>query len=87
MASFFSINVNSALSAVEKTDDGLIVSTADGKRIPADSVILSVGYIPDESAKEALKDVAKPVHIIGDARKVGNLMSAVYDAYRVVYAI
>ena len=81
------VYVNSALSAVEKTDDGLVLSTADGKRIPADSVILSVGYIPDGSAKEALKDIEKPVHVIGDARKVGNLMSAVYDAYRVVYAI
>lgn len=59
----------------------------DGKNIEADSIILSVGYIPCESAKKAFSGIIKRVHVIGDARKVGNLMSAVYDAYKVVYAI
>ena len=52
----------------------------DGKtfEIPADSVILSVGY---KSAP--ITEKAKNVHIIGDACKVGNLRSVIWQAWDV----
>ena len=52
----------------------------DGKvfNIPADSVILSVGY---KSAP--ISEKAKNIHIIGDACKVGNLRSVIWQAWDV----
>ena len=45
-------------------------------KIPADSVILSTGY---RSAPLAPK--AKNVHIVGDASKVGNLRTVIWQAW------
>ena len=64
----------------EVMDDGVKVRGKDGKefKINADSVILSVGY---RSAPIAEK--AKNVHIVGDASKVGNLRSVIWQAWDV----
>ena len=50
----------------------------DGKTvdIPADSVVLSVGYRPAPVAPKA-----KHVHVIGDAAKVGNLRTVIWGAW------
>ena len=54
--------------------DGVTIATKDGKTIdiPADSVVLSVGYRPAPVAPKA-----KHVHVIGDAAKVGNLRTVI----------
>ena len=46
------------------------------KEITADSVILSVGYRPDPVA-------TKGVHVIGDAKSVGNLRTVIWGAWDV----
>ena len=60
--------------------DGVKVQNKDGLsfKIDADSVILSTGY---RSAPIARKD--KHVHIIGDACKVGNLRTVIWQAWDV----
>ncbi|MBQ2963619.1 MAG: FAD-dependent oxidoreductase [Clostridia bacterium] len=60
--------------------DGVTVATKDGKKIdvPADSVILSVGYKPAPVAEKS-----KHVHIVGDASKVGNLRTVIWQAWDV----
>ena len=64
----------------EIRDDGVTIATKDGKTIdvPADSVILSVGYKPAPVAPKA-----KHVHVIGDAQKVGNLRTVIWGAWDV----
>ncbi len=64
----------------EITDTSVKVMTKDGKteEIPADSVILSVGYKPAPVAEKA-----KHVHIVGDAFKVGNLRTVIWQAWDV----
>ena len=56
--------------------------------LPADSCILSVGYVPQHRLADDLAasgyDAAK-THIIGDARKVGNLMDVIHEAYALSY--
>ena len=47
-------------------------------KIAADSVILSVGYKP-----APLTEKAKHVHVIGDACKVGNLRTVIWQAWDV----
>ncbi|MBP3328132.1 MAG: FAD-dependent oxidoreductase [Clostridia bacterium] len=58
--------------------DGVTIATKDGKTIdiPADSVVLSVGYRPAPVAPKA-----KHVHVIGDAAKVGNLRTVIWGAW------
>ena len=61
-------------------DNGIKVTNKEGLsfKIDADSVILSVGYKP---APLAEKD--KKVHIVGDAAKVGNLRTVIWQAWDV----
>ena len=51
--------------------------------IPADSVILSVGYVPAPLAGEE----DPKIHVLGDAGKVGNLMTVIYQAYDIAYKL
>ena len=64
----------------EIREDGVTVIGKDGQKtdIPCDNVILSVGY---RSAPVAEK--SKHIHVIGDACKVGNLRTAIWQAWDV----
>ena len=60
--------------------DGVTICDKDGKTtdIPCDNVVLSVGYKPAPVAPKA-----KHVHVIGDAFKVGNLRTVIWQAWDV----
>ena len=62
----------------EIVDGGVIVKDKDGKefKIDADSVVMSVGYNPAPLAPKA-----KHVHVIGDAKAVGNLRTVIWGAW------
>ena len=64
----------------EVHDDGVTVVDKAGVefKIAADNVILSTGYRP-----APLVEKAKHVHIVGDADKVGNLRSVIWQAWDV----
>jgi 2-enoate reductase len=64
----------------EIAGDAVVVKHKDGttETIPADSVILSVGYTPAPIAEKK-----KNVHIIGDANAVGNLRTVIWGAWDV----
>ncbi|MBQ8767960.1 MAG: FAD-dependent oxidoreductase [Clostridia bacterium] len=64
----------------EITDTSVTVMTKDGKtvNVPADSVILSVGYRP-----APIVEKGKHIHVIGDAKKVGNLRTVIWGAWDV----
>lgn len=61
-------------------EDNVVVSDKAGKleKIPADSVILSVGYEPAPLAQKGAH-----VHVVGDASKVGNLRTVIWQAWDV----
>ena len=67
-------------SLSEIHEDGVTVKDKEGKtfKINADSVILSVGYTPAPLAKKG-----KHVHVVGDAEKVGNLRTVIWQAWDV----
>lgn len=46
------------------------------KDITADSVIVAIGSIPENSLYKSLKDRIPEIYIAGDASKTGNLGSA-----------
>ena len=62
----------------EITEDSVVVTDKNGKssKIAADSVILSTGYRPAPLT-------AKGVHLVGDAKKVGNLRTVIWQAWDV----
>ena len=64
----------------EVHDDGVTVTDKEGKtfKIDADNVILSTGY-----RSAPLAPQGKHVHIVGDACKVGNLRSVIWQAWDV----
>ncbi|MBQ7309496.1 MAG: FAD-dependent oxidoreductase [Clostridia bacterium] len=68
----------------EITEDGVIVKDKEGKTssLKADSVILSVGYTPAPVVEKG-----KNVHIIGDAKAVGNLRTVIWNAWDVAMKI
>ena len=72
------VHLETSLKEVQK--DGVVVADKNGKKfkIKADSVILSVGYNPAPVAA-----AGKNVHVIGDASKVGNLRTVIWQAWDV----
>ena len=67
--------------------DGVAINTADGRKtVPADSVILSVGYAPDARFSELKNDkkLNKKVYFVGDCDKVGSLKAVIKQAYELV---
>jgi len=68
----------------EITSEGIIAVGKDGKEfaLTADSVIMSVGYIPTPLAAES-----KHVHLVGDCNGIGNLRTVIWRAYEVAMAI
>ena len=63
---------------------------AEERLLPADNCVLSVGYVPSHALADALAaDGCAPerIHVIGDARAVGNLMSVIYEAYELSYRL
>ena len=80
---FFKTNkvpVHLETSLVEINEGSVKVKDKDGKvfDIPADSVVMSVGYVPTPLAPKS-----KHVHVIGDAAKVGNLRTVIWGAWDV----
>ena len=76
---FFKTNqvpVHLESGVTEIKPDGVVIAHKDGKTetIPADSVILSVGYNPAPVA-------TKGVHVVGDANSVGNLRTVIWGVW------
>ena len=70
-------------AVAEITPNSVKVNTKNGGvEIPADDVIVSIGYIPAPIAK-----AGRNVHIVGDAQKVGNLRTVVWRAWEVAQSI
>ncbi|MBQ3796429.1 MAG: FAD-dependent oxidoreductase [Butyrivibrio sp.] len=76
------VYLKAGVSRIEK--DHVEVHTKTGKtvKLPADSVIMSVGY-----HATPLMQPAKNVHLLGDCKKVGNVRSAFWGAWDIAMKI
>lgn len=72
-------------SSVQKCEGGKIfVKTPQGERqLDCDTVILSVGFREDRGVFDAWETSAREIYLLGDAKKVANIMYAVWDAFEV----
>ena len=70
------------------TDEGVVLNTPEGKKtVPADSVILSVGYTPDTRFAALKEQKGNNVYFVGDCDRVGSLKTVVKQAYELVQEI
>ena len=78
------IDVYLNTSAGEITDKGLTVQQDGVTRVlPCDDVIACVGFLENDTLYQTMTGKIPEVYLIGDARKVGTMMTAVWDAYEV----
>lgn len=64
---------------------GILHASCGGeeREIACDSVILAVGYQEEDSLYRQLEFDAPELYLLGDARKVSNIMYAIWDAFEV----
>ena len=72
------VYLETSLSEINNDSVNLKDKEGNSFKIDADSVILSVGYNPAPIAPKS-----KHVHVIGDAKKVGNLRTVIWGAWDV----
>jgi len=78
------IEVVTSAKVIEYKNGKLIMITDDGERnITCDSVILSVGYKENNSLYKELEFETSDIYLLGDARKVSNIMYGIWDAFEV----
>lgn len=85
---FKGIETVASAKATDYDGKTLTVQTANGnKAIPANTVILAVGYASENGLYQKLRDTGLELHLLGDARQVSNIMYAIWDAYEVASTI
>ena len=75
---------------VEKVEAEKIYYTENGEEhciSDADTLVLAMGYRPDLKLEETLKKANVSYHLIGDAKKVGNIKDAITEGYQIAREI
>lgn len=78
---FKGIDIKTKVTAKHYSDGVLTLS--NGEMISADSVVLAVGYKEQNDLYAQLENFSGDLHLIGDARRVANIMYAIWDAFEV----
>lgn len=79
-------NIQVVTSAkVQHFENGVLTAqTPEGEcKLEADDVILCVGYKEEDSLYKELEFAVPELYCLGDARKVANIMYAIWDAFEV----
>lgn len=75
---------------LEKVEAEKIYYTENGEEhciSDADTLVLAMGYRPDSKLEETLKKANVSYHLIGDAKKVGNIKDAITEGYQIAREI
>ena len=76
------VYLNASVKAIREGSVLILDENKNLVTLPADSVIMSVGYHPTPLAEEG-----KHIHLLGDCRKVGNVRSAIWGAWDIAMKI
>lgn len=88
LMAFKAIKVMTSSTVVAPGDGGFLVRTGDKETVvKADLAILAVGYTPERSLYDRVRNKVPEAYLLGDARQVQNIMYAIWDAYEVARAI
>lgn len=81
---FNNVKIMTGAKVKEYKDGVLMVENAEGNtQINCDSVILSVGYKEENSLYHEVEFDVPEIYLLGDAKKVSNIMYAIWDAFEV----
>ena len=88
LIAFHHISVHTGSLADHVDGQGLVVASGGEKHhIPAGAVVLSVGYRSESALYGALQAAGEETYLLGDARRVSNIMYAIWDAYEVARSL
>jgi len=84
LLAYYKVNIITKATVSRVNDKNVVIKReTDEETIPADSVVIAIGYNPkNDLYKEIEQDYAE-TYLLGDARKVQNIMYAIWDAYEV----
>lgn len=81
---FNGIDVITSAKATDYADGVLTLETSEGIRtVECDSVILSVGYKENADLYKELEFEIPELYLLGDAKRVANIMYGIWDAFEV----
>ncbi|MFA9375985.1 MAG: 2-enoate reductase, partial [Lachnotalea sp.] len=81
---FNNIDVVTNAKVTKYENGSLKMTTPDGdKELTCDSVILSVGYKEENALYYELEFEIPDIYLLGDAKKVSNIMYGIWDAFEV----
>ena len=74
---------------LEIIENGIVIETAEKTiQLECDDVIMSCGYMPDTRLVDGGTQQGKTnIHIVGDVKKVGNLKTAIWEAYDLAFSL
>lgn len=83
---FYGTPLMTKTKIVAVNDEGALVEnveTGERTQLEADTVVIAVGFRPVESHALDYNEMGAEIYEIGDGRKVGNIMTAIHDAYEI----
>lgn len=77
------VDVQTSTKVERVTGTQVVASDAQGntKTIAGDAVICAIGYKPKDPFLQLLQTTDKETYLIGDAKRTGKIMTAIWDAY------
>jgi 2-enoate reductase len=85
---FKAVKVMTSSTVEHRVDGGYVVKTgAKETFVKADSAILAIGYDSERRLYDKVRNTVPEAYLFGDARRVQNIMYAIWDAYEVARAI
>ncbi|HLC25370.1 MAG TPA: FAD-dependent oxidoreductase [bacterium] len=76
------IKILTETRAEEITSEGVWVTGNDGRKfLPADTVVLAIGALPESRLFEELEGKIPEVHLVGDASKPRKALDAIHEAF------
>ncbi len=85
---FRAIRVMTSSTVVRRVEGGFIVRTGDKETlVKAESAILAVGYDSERRLYDEVRNKVPEAYLFGDARRVQNIMYAIWDAYEVARSL
>ncbi|MBR6627084.1 MAG: FAD-dependent oxidoreductase [Lachnospiraceae bacterium] len=81
---FNNVQILTSTKVKEYANGSLTVETDEGVReLKCDSVILAVGYNEENALYHEVEFDVPEIYLLGDAKKVANIMYAIWDAFEV----
>ena len=85
LLAYYKVDIKTGNKIVGVNDEGAVIEGKDGVRVtlPADDVVFCIGLKPNESMHEELMYSGIEVFEVGDGKAVGNIRTAVSEAFEI----